>query len=203
MLPPSPPAELDADIVSGRRDASLADHESLAAEVPISYEAIAGNSWRENTFIVSGDVIVGSGGRRKIVPFVDLTGSVDAPPHAFVRPPRFAELVAAFHRHRIVVLVGHGVGKSTAASNAMLHSGATQILQLPGDIPVSNLLEGIEQICSKEPATGILIDAVDIDTLGRLGGFELTRLRSTLGTAGGLIMTTQARATAVPGLVVF
>lgn len=181
----------------------LGEVDALAHELPISIEAIHGNSFVASKFNVRGDFIIGSDERRSILPVVDVTAVLEDPRHPLIDSPRLSALAEMLERDRLVALTGHGAGKRTSALMAMNDIGLRPLLQVPGDIPLDDLADGISRLCRRHPTAGILIDAIDVELLGRLAGFKLTQVKAALGGTAALALTTDARTTGLTGLSVF
>ena len=201
---PSPAAGGSAEQTSeSPAEDLLGEVDALDRELAISVAARDGNSFGANTFNVTGDFIVGAGERRSILPVVDVTAVVTDPPHAHIEPPGFSDLGQMLRHERLVALTGHGAGKRTAALMVMNDLGLRPLLQVPGDIPVDDLADGIGRLCRKHPTAGILIDAIDVELLGRLAGFKLTQVKAALGATAALVLTTDGRTTGLTALSVF
>jgi hypothetical protein len=152
---------------------------------------LAKNIFTDSYIRIEGDFIVGDDVRLSM-PVADVTRSVTVARETFVEPGSFQALKDALANPSVVLLVGAACGKRTAAGVALQLTGHEPILQLPSDMAVRNLVDGVTSICKKSPAAGIVIESVDSRTLATLAGFEMHRLEEVLAGGAALILTTQS-----------
>lgn len=170
--------------------------------VDAQYEAtrtvVERNGFIGNTIVVDGDFI-GSveGARRTAVPVTDVTAHVEEIEREFVTSPSFEPAVEAIEEHGIALLAGSGCGNRVTASVALRRTGHSPILELPGSLPASDLVDAVKGAC-KERA-GVLVDSVDADTLNALVGFQLRHLRSALPERSAVVFTTRNQRSAFQG----
>lgn len=153
----------------------------------------AKNSFIDSYIRVEGDFIIGEDARGRVsVPVADVTRSVMSARKTFVEPGYFSALKQALAKPNVVILAGAACGKWTAAGVALQATGHEPILQLPSDMAVRNLVDGVKSICERSPAAGIVVESVDSKTLTTLAGFEMHRLAEALAGGTALILTTRA-----------
>lgn len=153
----------------------------------------AKNSFSDSYIRVEGDFIIGEDARGGVyVPVADVTRLATIAREAFVEPGYFHTLKQALTEPNVVILAGAACGKWTAATVALQAAGHEPILQLPSDMAVRNLVDGVKSICERSPAAGIVVESVDSKTLTTLAGFEMHRLEEALAGGAALTLTTQA-----------
>jgi hypothetical protein len=155
--------------------------------------ASAGRNLFYGCAINAGDFTVGDGAPRD-GGAADVTAWAEQAAKGFVPPAAFGELVAALERDRVVLLVGPGWGKATAAAAALKALGRRPVFQLPAALDVGGIVDGVKQGCADDPGAGFLVDALDADSVARLTGFELRRLRAALTDDSAVVLTTDERA---------
>lgn len=195
-LAPEPPID------SGENE-EVADEETVSRghDARIVTEAVeAVNAFIGSHVTIAGD-IVGEGSARVMFPTSDISASVASTIPAFVEPSFFADFVATVERDHLVLLVGNGCGKRTAAGVALHRAGHTPILQVPADFPTKSLVDGIERLFRKSPKAGVLIESVGFNTLSELAGFELQRLRGVVSGGSAVVLTARTPLPLASGLV--
>lgn len=130
---------------------------------------------------------------RPMVQTSDLGPEATAAAELFCPPDMFDDLVARLSARRVVVLAGARCGKRTAAIVALLRTEPRHepILELPADMPVTELVDAVKQTCDAHPTAGLLIESVDAKTASELVGPTLDRLQAALGDAAALVLTSQ------------
>jgi hypothetical protein len=136
------------------------------------------------------------GRREAIVETADITAATKAAAATFLSPPGFDALGETLSRQRIVLLVGAGCGKQTAAAMALARAGCDPLLQIASNVTAKHLVQAVVSSFRRHKKAGILIDSVESSTLAALGGFGLKRLRGATPDGGALVLT--ARAQEVP-----
>lgn len=163
-------------------------------------DAVKGRTvFHNSTLHIGGDFNAGGGTDRGVMlPIADVTGAVEDHEARFVEPGSFERLIECVQSERVVLLIGVGCGKRTAAEAALLRTGHTPVLQLPADVPARGLVDGIKRACAKEPRAGVVIESVDPEMLAALAGFELRRLKSALPAGACVVLTTGSRRAELP-----
>jgi hypothetical protein len=198
----SPPSEAGAEAETERGGASgevdEKEVEDLDYELRANSRAANRNVFSANTFYIMGDFKASPDGERALVPVADVTEEVAERDPAFVEPQSFQAIVGTLKDQRVAVLTGRHCGNRAAAGTALRASGHDPIFELPANLPVRELVNGIEELCGKYDAAGLLIHSLDPAMLDKLAGFELRRLRSVL--AGRAAVAITVRADALPSL---
>lgn len=167
-----------------------------AAEVGI--EPIASvaerNNFSQNKIYVGRDFI-GSidGDRGTAVPTVDITPLAEELDKEFIDPPSFSPTVKALEERRLALLVGGGCGNRVTATVALHRTGHKPIVELPGALAASDLVEAVRRACEEEEGVGVLVESVDTETLTSLAGYRLRHLHSVLPVKSAVVFTTRAR----------
>jgi hypothetical protein len=194
--PPEPGATA-AERLSGEK-ADQADAAELDAALGVldeeSDEAIKSVSARGSVFLRSPlsagrDIVIQLGDNRVVVRTNDLTETLDAAARTFVKPGFLPRLTAALDDERIVVLCGHGCGRSTAAGVDLRRREHDPVLRLPSDLETRELVTTVETVCKDHPAVGLIVEDLDSAAFRELAGFELGRLREVLGKEAALVLT--------------
>jgi len=186
---PKDEAKPQDDATSGEQE-DLDRAKELPHDILIRPEVAARNIYN-GSISVEGDFYGSSDGPgRNLVSWMDITAAVAAAQPSFVKPTHFAELRRRLDEEHVVLLAGGGCGNRTTAGSALHAAGRRPILELAG-VSAQSLIDRIERICRKQSAVGVLIEAVDADTLRGFAGFELRRLRGALAKGGSVILTTR------------
>lgn len=176
----------EAEDPVGREDAAEVGFEPIAS-------VVERNAFSQNRIVVHGDFI-GSvdGDRRAVISTVDLTASVGELSEGFVEPSSFPATMKAIKGRRLALLVGSGCGNRVAATVALYRSGFQPIVELPGALSATDLVEGVKRVC-REDGAGVIVESVDSETLTALAGFRLRQLQSALPEKSAVVFTTRAR----------
>lgn len=182
--PPSEPEE-----AQGAEEAE--ENDALEAGYVASPGVIERNSYIGNTIVVGGD-FVGSADaeRRSAVPIIDITAHIETIDGEFVEPSSYDPTLKAIEEHSVALLFGSGCGNRHTASVALRRSGRRPILELPGALGPTALVDAVKEAC-REKKTGILIDSIEAETLGGFTGFQLRHLRESLSEDSAVVLTTR------------
>ena len=170
----------------------------LEVELPAGSIVAKRNANVGNTYFIQGDYRDGTDGERSLISVADVSDQVAVEAATFVEPGSFAEIVEAIGRKRVAVLTGRSCGNRTAAGAALRACEHNPILELPANVSPAELVDGIERLCKKHRAAGLLIHSLDPEVLGKLAGFELRRLRAALGDTAAVVITVRDEALAAP-----
>jgi hypothetical protein len=184
--PAEPGENSDPEVESFEEEGDFNDARYQAAPNVIERNGFVGN-----TIVVDGDFvgsIDGDGGRRSRLLFTDVTAHVEA--IEYVEAPSLQPTVKAIEKNALVLLAGSGCGNWVTASVALRRTDHSPILEFPGSLSASDLVEMLKCAC-KEKGTGVLIDSVDSETLASLKGFGLRHLRNALPSGAAVVFTTR------------
>jgi hypothetical protein len=170
-----------------------AEEGELSASEARGHDATRVKSWASTAFNDSyvriENLIVGSTDR-VAVPLADVTRAAEIAATHHAKPEHFDALVAALAKPETILLVGSSCGKRTSAYVALNATGHSPIIQLSSEVPPRSLVDAIEKIRKRSRKAGIIVEAVDRQTLARLTGFEMLRLKESLTDGARVIITT-------------
>jgi hypothetical protein len=172
---------------------SEAQEGELRASDARGHDSTRVKSWASTAFNDSyvriENLIVG-GADRVAVPLADVTRAATVAAAHHAKPAYFDALLAALAKPEIVLLIGSSCGKRTSACVALNAAGHSPIIQISSEVPPRSLVDAIEKTCKQSPKAGIIVEAVDRQTLTRLTGFEMLRLKESLTDDARVIITT-------------
>ncbi len=186
--PEEPPQEHEAEADPSEEEVEPFDAEYEAARTVVERNEIVGN-----TIVVEGNFIGGTEGKRRTaVPVTDVTDHVDQIAQHFVKSSSYEPTVKALRDQGIALLVGSGCGNRVTASVALRQTEHDPLLELPGSLPPSDLVDAVKTVAKK--GMGLLVDSIDTETLRSLIGFRLRHLRTALPDGAALVFTSKGEA---------
>jgi hypothetical protein len=173
----------------GETGSSEEEAEFVDPQYQTSPTVMERNGFIGNKIVVYGDFtgsVDGEGDHRSSLLLTDITEHVETV--EYVKTASFEPTAEAIEKDRLVLLAGSGCGNWLTASVALRRTGHKPILELPGSLSASDLVEMLKLAC-KEEGTGVLIDSVDSQTLASLRSFDLRHLRNVLPSRAAVVFT--------------